>query len=244
MKQIVSIGNGKVIAVELANGEQIEADAVILSMGYEPNTKLAEDTGLDINKYGFISVDEYMRTNDSNIMAVGDCAENRHIITKKQSAVMLASTACAERRIAGMNLFKLSAIKTFTGTIAIYSTALGDHACGTAGITEEDAKKEGFDVVSGLFEGMDKHPGKLPGAKKQVVKLIVARESGIIIGVEAMGRVSVGELTNLIGFIIQSRTSIYTLLITQIGTQPLLTGSPAAYPLMKAAEAVANNMKK
>ena len=244
VKQIVSNGNGKVKAVELANGEQIEADAVILSMGYEPNTKLAEETGLDINKHGFISVDEYMRTNDPNIMAVGDCAENRHFITKKQSAVMLASTACAEGRIAGMNLFKLSAIKTFTGTIAIYSTANGDYAFGTAGITEEDAKKEGFDVVTGLFEGMDKHPGKLPGAKKQVVKLIVARESGIIIGGEAMGGVSVGELTNLIGFIIQSRTSIYTLLITQIGTQPLLTGSPAAYPLMKAAEAVTNNMKK
>jgi NADPH-dependent 2,4-dienoyl-CoA reductase/sulfur reductase-like enzyme len=244
VKQIVSNGNGKVKAVELANGEQIEADAVILSMGYEPNTKLAEETGLDINKHGFISVDEYMRTNDPNIMAVGDCAENRHFITKKQSAVMLASTACAEGRIAGMNLFKLSAIKTFTGTIAIYSTAIGDYAFGTAGITEEDAKKEGFDVVTGLFEGMDKHPGKLPGAKKQVVKLIVARESGIIIGGEAMGGVSVGELTNLIGFIIQSRTSIYTLLITQIGTQPLLTGSPAAYPLMKAAEAATNNMKK
>ena len=244
VKQIVSNGNGKVKAVELANGVQIEADAVILSMGYEPNTKLAEETGLDINKHGFISVDEYMRTNDPNIMAVGDCAENRHFITKKQSAVMLASTACAEGRIAGMNLFKLSAIKTFTGTIAIYSTAIGDYAFGTAGITEEDAKKEGFDVVTGLFEGMDKHPGKLPGAKKQVVKLIVARESGIIIGGEAMGGVSVGELTNLIGFIIQSRTSIYTLLITQIGTQPLLTGSPAAYPLMKAAEAVTNNMKK
>ncbi|MFW6101613.1 MAG: FAD-dependent oxidoreductase, partial [Bacteroidota bacterium] len=230
-------------AVELDNGEQPEADAVILSMGYEPNTTLAKETGLDINKAGFISVDEYMRTNDPNIMVVGDCAENRHFITKKQSGVMLASTASAEGRIAGMNLFKLSAIKTFTGTIAIYSTAIGDYAFGTAGITEADAKKEGFDVVTGLFEGMDKHPGNLPQAKKQTVKLIVAKESGIIIGGEAMGGLSVGELTNLMGFIIQSRTSIYTLLVTQIGTHPLLTGSPAAYPLMKAAEAVANNIK-
>ncbi|MFW6104032.1 MAG: FAD-dependent oxidoreductase [Bacteroidota bacterium] len=244
IKKIVNNGNGKVKAVELDNGEQFEADAVILSMGYEPNTKLAEETGLDINKAGFISVDEYMRTNDPNIMVVGDCAENRHFITKKQSGVMLASTACAEGRIAGMNLFKLSAIKTFTGTIAIYSTAIGDYAFGTAGITEADAKKEGFDVVTGLFEGMDKHPGKLPGAKKQTVKLIVAKESGIIIGGETMGGISIGELTNLIGFIIQSRTSIYTLLITQFGTHPLLTGSPAAYPLMKAAEAVANKIKK
>jgi len=244
VKNMVSNGNGKVKAVELDNGEQIEADAVILSMGYEPNSKLARDTGLKINNGGYISVDEYMRTNDPNIIAVGDCAEKRHFITKKQSAVMLASTACAEGRIAGMNLFKLSAIKTFTGTIAIYSTAIGDYAFGTAGITEADAKKEGFDIVTGLFEGMDKHPGKLPGARKQTVKLIVARESGIIIGGEAMGGVSVGELTNLIGFIIQSRTNIYALLITQIGTQPMLTGSPAAYPLMKAAEAATNNMKK
>lgn len=244
VKNMVSNGNGKVKAVELDNGKQIEANAVILSMGYEPNSNLAKDTGLKINEGGYISVDEYMRTNDPNIIAVGDCAEKRHFITKKQSAVMLASTASAEGRIAGMNLFSLSAIKTFTGTIAIYSTAIGDYAFGTAGITETDAKNEGFDVVTGLFEGMDKHPGKLPGAKKQTVKLIVAKESGIIIGGEAMGGVSVGELTNLIGFIIQSRTSIYTLLITQIGTQPLLTGSPAAYPLMKAAEAVSNNMKK
>ncbi len=235
--------NGKVSYVELENGKQVEADAVVLSMGYEPNSKLADDSGLKLNDNGFISTDEYMRTNDPNIIAVGDCAEKRHFITRQQSGVMLASTACAEGRIAGMNLFKLSAIKTFSGTIAIYSTAVGDYAFGTAGITEADARAEGFDVVSGSFEGMDKHPGKLPGMHKQRVKLIVARESGIIIGGEAFGGVSVGELTNLLGFIIQSRTSVHTLLISQIGTQPLLTGSPAAYPLMKAAEIAAQNIK-
>ena len=236
--------SGKVEGVELEDGTQVEADAVVLSMGYEPNSELAADAGLRINDKGFISTDEYMRTNDPNIIAVGDCSEKRHFITRKQSGVMLASTACAEGRIAGMNLFRLSAIKTFSGTIAIYSTAIGDMAFGTAGITEADARAEGFDVVSGSFEGMDKHPGKLPGMQKQRVKLIVARESGIIIGGEALGGVSVGELTNLLGFIIQSRTSVHTLLISQIGTQPLLTASPAAYPLMKAAEVAADNIKK
>lgn len=234
---------GKVQSVLLENGEELKADAVILSMGYEPNVQLAKDSGLRISGTGFISVDEYMRTSDENIIAVGDCAEKRHFITRKQNGVMLASTACAEGRIAGMNLFKLSAIKTFSGTIAIYSTAIGDYAFGTAGITEEEALRENFDVVTGTFEGMDKHPGKLPGMHKQTVKLIVARESGIIVGGEACGGVSVGELTNLLGFIIQSRTSIHTILISQIGTQPLLTGSPAAYPLMKAAEMAAKQMK-
>jgi len=234
---------GKVASVELESGEKLEADAVILSMGYKPNVQLAKDSGLKITEDGFISVDEYMRTRDESIVAVGDCAEKRHFVTRKRNGVMLASTACAEGRIAGMNLFKLSAIKTFSGTISIYSTAIGDYAFGTAGLTEEEAREENFDVVTGSFEGMDKHPGKLPGTHKQIVKLIVARESGIIIGGEALGGVSVGELTNLLGFIIQSRTSVHTLLISQIGTQPLLTGSPAAYPLMKAAEMAAKEIK-
>lgn len=236
--------NGKVKGVKLQNGETIETDGVILSMGYEPNSELAQAAGLKMAQNNFISVDEYMRTSDPDIIAVGDCAEKRNFVTRKQSNVMLASTACAEGRIAGMNLFKLSAIKTFSGTIAIYSTAIDSHAFGTAGLTEAVAKKEGFDVVTGIFEGMDKHPGKLPGMKKQIVKLIIARESGIIIGGEVIGGVSVGELTNLIGFIIQSRTSVHTLLISQIGTQPLLTGSPAAYPLMKAAEMAALKIKQ
>ncbi len=235
--------DGKVKEVVLQNGTKIKADAVILSMGYRPNIRLAEQAGLTITSRGFISVDEYMRTSDCDIMAVGDCAEKRNFVTRKQTDVMLASTACAEGRIAGMNLYKLSAIKTFSGTIAIYSTAIGDTALGTAGITEQIAKEEGFDVVTGIFEGIDKHPGTLPGTHKQAVKLIVARESGVIIGGEAIGGPSAGELTNLLGFIIQSRTSLHTLLISQIGTQPMLTGSPAAYPLLKAAETAAQKIK-
>jgi len=89
---------------------------------------------------------------------------------------------------------------------------------------------------------MDKHPGKLPGMKTQTVKLIVSKESGIIIGAEAMGGLSVGELINLIGFLIQNKTNVHTLLTAQIGTQPMLTASPAAYPLIKAAEIIARKI--
>ncbi|MCF8219458.1 MAG: FAD-dependent oxidoreductase [Bacteroidales bacterium] len=228
--------NGKVSAVKLEDGTTIDADAVVLAMGYEANSELAGQSGIKLADNNSISVDEYMRTNDPSIIAVGDCAEKRHFVTRKLSNIMLASTACAEGRIAGMNLFKLSAVKTFSGTIAIYSTAIGDTALGTAGVTEEEAKEEGFDIVTGYFEGIDRHPGKLPNMHKQAVKLIVARDSGVIIGGEAIGGTSVGELTNLLGFIIQSRTTIQTLITAQIGTHPMLTGSPAAYPLMKAAE--------
>jgi pyruvate/2-oxoglutarate dehydrogenase complex dihydrolipoamide dehydrogenase (E3) component len=68
------------------------------------------------------------------------------------------------------------------------------------------------------------------------VKLIVGKEAGVILGGEVMGGLSIGELTNTIGIIIENRMTINTLLTTQIGTHPLLTASPAGYPLIKAAE--------
>ncbi len=98
-------------------------------------------------------------------------------------------------------------------------------------------------ILTGLFEGIDRHPGTLPGAHKQAVKLIASRSSGVIIGGEVIGGCSAGELTNVIGMIIQNRMTINSLLISQIGTHPLLTASPAAYPLIKAAEIIDKKMR-
>ena len=88
---------------------------------------------------------------------------------------------------------------------------------------------------------MDKHPGKLPDTHKQIVKLIAAKESGIILGGEVIGGLSSGELINVIGFAIENKMNINSILISQIGTHPMLTASPAAYPLIKAAEIVMRN---
>ncbi len=237
------IGTVKVEAVLLEDGRKIETDAVILSLGYTPNSRIAAESGLAVNEQGFLAVDEYMRTEDADVFAVGDCAEKRDFVTRKPSQVMLASTACAEARIAGMNLYKLSAIKTFSGTISMFSTALGDHGFGVAGLTERVAEAENFDYVTGVFDGIDRHPGALPDTHKQYVKLVVGRESGVILGGEVTGGLSVGELINTIGFIIQNRMTLNGILTAQVGTHPLMTASPAGYPLIKAAEnAYANIM--
>lgn len=235
-------GNGKVEGVKIEDGQTLEAEAVILAMGYEPNTSLAAKAGLPVSDRGFIKVDDYMRTTDPNVFAVGDCAEKRDFITRKPSPVMLASTACAEARIAGMNLFKLSAIKTFIGTISIFSTAIGTTGFGVAGITETQAEAENFDFVSGTFEGIDRHPGTLEDTHKQFVKLVVGRESGVILGGEVYGGLSAGELTNTVGIIVQNRMTLNSLLTAQFGTHPLLTASPAGYPLVKAAESAASKI--
>ena len=235
-------GANKVEGALLSNGEKLDADAVILSLGYCPNTELAKSMGLKINELGFVETDRYKRTSNPDVFAAGDCSEKRDFATGKLSKIMLASTACAEARVAGMNLYSLSTICTFRGTIGIYSTSIGESAYGVAGLTEEIARKEGFDVVVGSFTGIDTHPGCMEHSHKQTVKLIVAKNNGVILGGEAMGGRSVGELTNVLGFAIQNNMTVNNLLVAQIGTQPMLTASPAGYPLIKAAEIVAKQL--
>ena len=102
----------------------------------------------------------------------------------------------------------------------------------------------GIVSVTAVFEGVNRHPGNLPDCGKQIVKLVVAQYSGVIIGGEVIGGLEAGELTNVIGFAIQNRMTVNSLLSMQIGTHPCLTASPAAYPLIKAAEMIAIKLVK
>lgn len=229
-------GDSKVESVKLQDGKELQADAVILSMGYKPNVELAQEAGIEVNELGFIKVDRYMRTRAPGVFAVGDCAEKRDFITNRPINAMLASTACAEARVTGMNLFKLETVHTFSGTISNFATSFGEHSFGVAGITEETAHKEGFDIVTSTFEGVDHHPVKLSGTHQQAVKLVIAKDSGLILGGSVFGGCSTGEIINVIGLAIQNNMTVSSLLTMQIGTHPLLTAPPTAYPLIKAAE--------
>lgn len=223
-------------------GETIDTDFVVLGIGYHPETTLAKKMGLRIGKKGGIWVDEYMRTEQPDVFAVGDCASKQHFITRKTANIMLASTSTAEARIAATSLYQIEYIKGFSGTIAIFSTVIGERTFASAGITEEDARSEGIDIITGTFEGIDKHPHTIPDCQKQVVKLIATRRSGTIIGGQISGGVSAGEMINVIGLIIENKMNIYALLYLQVATHPLLTAPPTAYPIVKAAEAIDKQM--
>ena len=235
--------NGYATGVRLCSGKVIEADVVLLATGYKPNTDLAKEAGLKLARYGGVWVDEYMRTANKDIFAVGDCAARREFITREPSKVMLASTSAAEGRTAGNSLYKLEYLKGFNGTIAIFSTVIGETVFSSAGLTEDQAISAGIDVVSGSFQGINRHPSSIPGAVKQSVKLVAMRHSGQIIGGQIIGGVESGEMINLIGLVIESKMTVFSLLSLQIATQPLLTSAPTSYPLVKAAEIVNRKMQ-
>ncbi len=242
VKRIIGEDN-KVAGVELNTGEIVPADAVILAIGYRPNSTLAKDAGIDISIFGGIITDEYLRTSVADIFAVGDCAEHRDFFTRKQSRLMLASTGASEARIAGMNIFDLKVIRQHKGSIAIFSSSLGDISMGAAGLTEAQANSEGFHFVVGESSGMDHHPGKLPGAKLKM-KLLFSTGSGVLLGAQIIGGKTTGEMINILGLSIQKSMTAAELATMQYGTQPLLTAGPGIYPIVLAAIHALEKMQK
>jgi nitrite reductase (NADH) large subunit len=62
------------VGVSLADGTEIPAELVVFSAGVRPRDGLARDCGLDVGERGGIVVDEFCRTSDPNIYAIGECA--------------------------------------------------------------------------------------------------------------------------------------------------------------------------
>ncbi len=228
-------GSGHVDGITFESGEHIDVDGVILGIGYRPNSVLAKNAGLFIGMTGGIWTDEYMRTSANGVFAVGDCAEHKEFFSRRPSRLMLASTAAFDARVAGTNLFNVRLIREIKGNIGIFSTSIFGRTLGAAGGTETDAIQSGFEVICGNASTMDRHPSSIPDASAVKVKLVFSKESGVLLGGQIMGGKSVGEMINVLGVAVQSRMSVTELVSLQIGTQPLLTASPVAYPIVTAA---------
>jgi nitrite reductase (NADH) large subunit len=72
------LGGEHVEGVRFSDGQEIQADLVVMAVGITPNVKLAKESGIPIHRG--ILVNDYMETSHSNIYAVGECAEHKGMI--------------------------------------------------------------------------------------------------------------------------------------------------------------------
>lgn len=238
------IGEKSVEGVELESGEVIPAEMVVLGLGVKPNSELAKEAGIAVNDRGAIIVDQYTRTNDPSVFAVGDCAEKNCFFTGKNVPVLLASTAAMEAKIAGSNAFQLRLVRANKGTISAFATKVSGRTFAAAGLTEKKAKEEGFSIMVGEFTTLDKHPGSLPGTQSVKIKLIFSRCSGVILGGQISGGDSVGEMINIVSLAIQKDITASELNTFQVATHPLISSSPIAYPINAASmNAISTNCR-
>lgn len=236
--------NGRVVAVETADGDRLDADMVIMSIGYNPNTDLAKEAGVSLNSIGAIRVDNFGRTNKKHVYAVGDCAGTIGFLTGNEDNIMLASTATAEARILGYNMFSIKIKRCFAGTLGVFSTEINNLSMAAAGVNENSAKEAGVEYVTAKFSDVDRHPGTLDDTMPLTVRLFASPSDGSILGGEVWGGKSSGEIINTISMAIQKRVTVFELVSFQIGTHPLLTTAPTKSVMIKAAEGIIAQLQK
>ncbi|MFN2352513.1 MAG: FAD-dependent oxidoreductase [Kiritimatiellia bacterium] len=234
-------GQQQVEAVVLADGTEIPADVVIFGVGALPNVEIAKAAGLQLGPTGAIAVDRAMRTSREHVFACGDCAEKISFFTGCPSPLRLASIATLEARIAGANLYSVR--REHDGTVGVWSTAIGNLAMGTAGLTETAARQNGYDCVATAVEGPNRHPGGMPGGAPTKLKLVFEKNTGVLLGGQVRGNESSGEMINIISACIQKRMGAEDLATFQMGTHPALTASPISYHLVNAAEMALAGMR-
>jgi pyruvate/2-oxoglutarate dehydrogenase complex dihydrolipoamide dehydrogenase (E3) component len=188
-------------------------------------------------------VDNYQRTVKEDVYAVGDCASTKGFITGRTDTIMLASTATAEARVLGYNLFCIKVLRHFTGTLSVFSTEINHKAFASAGAIEQTAEEANIKYVVGSFADVDRHPATIADTYPLEVKLIANPENGEIIGGELFGGKGVGEMINIISLAIQKSITVYEFVSFQFGTHPLLTTAPTKYVLVKAAEQAITKIK-
>ncbi len=200
---------GNEIEITFADGRKLLADIVILSIGVRPNTALALDAGLEIGPMRGIKVDEFLRTSDENIFAVGDAIEFTHPLTGKTWLNYLAGPANRQARIVADNM--VSGAKTpYEGAIGTSIAKVFDMTVAATGLAAKRLKGEGTDYLTATIHPSS-HAGYYPDALPMTIKLVFAPADGRVLGAQIVGYDGVDKRIDVISSIIKHSGTIYDL---------------------------------
>lgn len=199
---------GDSIVITLSSGKTVTSDMVILSIGVRPNSQLAKDAGLELNKRGGIIVNNKMQTSEPGIWAVGDVIEVENFITKQPAMIPLAGPANREARILANNI--AGGNDTYKGTMGTSVAKVFDLNVAATGINEKaliaDGKVRGKDYFVALIN-QKSHAGYYPGATPITLKMLFNRE-GKIFGAQIVGQEGVDKQIDILATAIRLGANI------------------------------------
>ncbi len=228
--------NKRVRKVVMGNVE-LEAGMVLLSLGVRPNVALAKDAGLAIGATGGLSVNEHLQTSDPDIYAGGDCVEVVNIVTGKKCLVPLGSTANKHGRIIGTNVTGGS--ETFPGVLGTAVAKVFDFNVARTGLNEAQAREAGFDIVTSLVPTFE-HATYYPGARDILVKLIADKETGRLLGGQAVGTGDTAKRMDVLATALTFGATVNDLANLDLGYAPPYNS--ALDPLHNAANVIRNKL--
>ena len=180
--QAIKEEGGK-LKLTLSDGE-IETDMVIMAVGVRPDTALAKEAGLELNKRGAIVVNEHMLTSDPDIYAVGDAVEVTDFVTGEKAYIPLAGPANKQGRIAADNICGIPT--TYKNTLGSAVLKIFDVTVATTGVNERTAKAAGLDYDK-VYTYSNSHASYYPGSTGMSIKTLYEKGTGKILGAQIVG---------------------------------------------------------
>ncbi|AEP30768.1 dihydrolipoyl dehydrogenase [Brumicola nitratireducens] len=195
-----------------APAEPVRYDRVLVAVGRKPNGSLvaAEKAGVTVTDRGFIDVDKQMRTNVSNIFAIGDLV----------GQPMLAHKAVHEGHVAAE---VIAGKKHYFDPKCIPSVAYTEPEVAWVGLTEKEAKEQGVNYEAATFPWAASGRAIASAATDGLTKLIFEKDSGRIIGGAIIGT-NAGEMLGEIGLAIEMGADAEDIALT-IHAHPTLNES-------------------
>ncbi len=168
--------------VGFGDGQQLDVEAVVVSVGRRPRTEglLAEGTGVELDRNGFVVADPYQRTGAEGVWAVGDLVAG----SPQLAHVGFAEAIVAVRCMLGEPVTPVDYDRV---PWAIYTHP----EVAYAGLTEAQAVERGFDVVTKRDPFGGNSRARIIGDTDGLVKVVAERQpdgsAGRILGVHLVG---------------------------------------------------------
>ncbi|HPW78698.1 MAG TPA: FAD-dependent oxidoreductase [Bacteroidales bacterium] len=211
-------GPDPAIRVELDNGNILEADLVILSIGVRPETTLAKNAGIELGRTGGIKVNEYLQTSDDDIYAVGDAIEFPHPITGEPWLNYLAGPANRQARIVADNMVFGNKIK-YEGSIGTSIAKVFDLTVASTGLPGKRLKQLNIPYLTTTTHS-NSHAGYYPNALQMSIKTTFDPDTGRLYGGQIVGYEGVDKRIDLIAQVVKQKGTVYDLITLEHAYAP------------------------
>ncbi|MCK5149621.1 FAD-dependent oxidoreductase [Candidatus Pacearchaeota archaeon] len=213
--------------------EKIKFDLILLCAGVRSDTKLAEQAGIKIGKFG-IFTKKNQETNVKDIYACGDCAQAISFIDNKPTPSQIAPVAVIQGKVAGVNAAGGKA--EYSGVTNSSVSHFFEQSIGRVGFTEKQAIEKKFKVIMGKSKSFTKYANQ-PNAKPVEIKLVFDKKTKRILGAQIFGgNEGLAQRINLLSLAIKHKMTFEDLAKLDYCAHPELTPFPFAEGIVMAAE--------
>ena len=193
VRDISRDGTGLVVRGEAAIDEgqpdrtldlELRADLVLVAIGVEPVTELAQSAGARLGAASAVWVTQSMETSIADIFAAGDCVQTHHRLLREPTYLPLGTTAHKQGRVAGENA--VGGHRLFAGSVGTQVVKVCDLVVARTGLVESEARAAGYDPLSAELTTWD-HKVYYPGARELHLRLLADRQTRRVLGMQILG---------------------------------------------------------